>query len=48
MVTARLIDTFLISFLPGEDGGAVERDMKDQLTANPGDLILVFEPRSIR
>ena len=46
MVTARLLATFRIRFEPGENGEAVERDMRDQLTGNPGDLMLVFEPRS--
>ena len=45
MVTARLLSAFDISFQDGDNGESVERDMRDQLTANPGDLRLVFEPR---
>ena len=45
MVTACLLNDFDIRFRPGDNGEAVERDMRDQLTSNPGDLYLVFEPR---
>ena len=44
MVIASLISTFQIRFPSGDNGEAVERDMRDQLTGNPGDLNLVFEP----
>ncbi|KAL6720637.1 hypothetical protein ACLMJK_002562 [Lecanora helva] len=46
MVIASLLSAFDIKFPPGESGQAVERDMKDQLTANPGDLNLIFTPRT--
>ncbi|KAL8895404.1 MAG: hypothetical protein Q9192_003654 [Flavoplaca navasiana] len=45
MVIASLLATYHISFAPGDNGKAVERDMKDQLVAVPGDLYLVFERR---
>jgi len=45
MVTASLLSTFRISFGPGDKGEAVERDLRDQLTANPGDLNLLFDRR---
>ncbi|KAL8728064.1 MAG: hypothetical protein Q9166_005664 [cf. Caloplaca sp. 2 TL-2023] len=45
MVIASLLATFRIKFVPGDHGEAVERDMRDQLTGNPGNLVLVFEPR---
>ncbi|KAL9035951.1 MAG: hypothetical protein Q9180_004579 [Flavoplaca navasiana] len=45
MVVANLLANFDISFPPGDNGEAVERDMKDQLTANPGELFLKFETR---
>ncbi|KAL8925887.1 MAG: hypothetical protein Q9172_002040 [Xanthocarpia lactea] len=40
-----LLATYHISFAPGDNGKAVERDMKDQLVTVPGDLYLVFERR---
>lgn len=45
MVTASLLAAFHVSFVPGDKGEAVERDMRDQLTGNPGELRLIFEPR---
>ncbi|OTA56081.1 putative cytochrome P450 [Hypoxylon sp. EC38] len=45
-VIATLLSKYHIRFAPGEKNGeAVERDMKDQLTATPGNLVLVFERR---
>jgi hypothetical protein len=35
-----------VSFEAGDRGEAVEHDMRDQLTANPGDLRLRFEARN--
>lgn len=46
MVTADLLSAFDVRFAPGDNGEAVELNMRDQLTANPGDLSLVFTPRS--
>lgn len=45
LVLANLVKKFRIRFLPGEDGKEVVRDMRDQLTAQPGKLTLMFEPR---
>ncbi|KAJ5473790.1 hypothetical protein N7475_003356 [Penicillium sp. IBT 31633x] len=46
LVTAALVFQYRIKFAPGENNGeAVERDMKDQLTAQPGVCRLVFESR---
>lgn len=45
MVTASLLSVFRVKFAEGDNGEAVERDMRDQLTGNPGDLILAFTPR---
>ena len=44
-VTALLVSKYDISFAPGEDGTSCWRDMKDQFTAAPGKLELVFTPR---
>lgn len=46
MAVAGILSVFNMSFLPGDDGAAVERDMRDQLTAYPGDLKLIFTQRS--
>jgi hypothetical protein len=44
LTIAILLSKYSISFAPGtSDGLLVERDMKDQLTALPGELKLVFE-----
>lgn len=45
MVIASLLSAFRIHFAPGDNGEPVERDMRDQLTANPGNLNLIFERR---
>ncbi|KAJ5171192.1 uncharacterized protein N7500_003975 [Penicillium coprophilum] len=46
LVTAALVFHYRIKFAPGQNNGeAVERDMKDQLTARPGACLLVFESR---
>ena len=44
--TAVLLSAFDFHFVPGDNGEAVELDMRDQLAANPGDLNLIFTPRS--
>ena len=44
-VTALLVSKYDITFAPGEDGTRCWRDMKDQFTAAPGKLELVFTPR---
>ena len=44
-VTALLVSKYDITFAPGEDGIRCWRDMKDQFTAAPGKLELVFIPR---
>ncbi|KAI7781233.1 cytochrome P450 [Diaporthe eres] len=43
---ALLVKNFSISFPQGEDGDAVERDYKDQVTAFPGKLRLRFKEMS--
>ena len=43
--TARLFSDFRVRFAPGDGGEAVERDMRDQQTANPGNLTLTFQRR---
>ncbi|KAJ9260547.1 hypothetical protein DTO212C5_8476 [Paecilomyces variotii] len=48
LVAANLISRYRIEFAPGEGSGeAVERDMKDQLTARPGRFHLIFVPRGM-
>lgn len=45
-VAAGLLKRYDIQFAPGMgDGEAVVRDLRDQLTARPGELKLVFKPR---
>ncbi len=44
-MTALLVSKYDITFAPGEDGTRCWRDMKDQDTAAPGKLELVFTPR---
>ncbi|EED14653.1 cytochrome P450, putative [Talaromyces stipitatus ATCC 10500] len=45
-VVTSLVSQYRIEFAPGENNGeAVERDMKDQLTARPGKFHLLFMPR---
>lgn len=44
LTVAILLSKYSISFAPGTSNGLlVEKDMKDQLTALPGELKLVFE-----
>lgn len=46
LVAAGLLFQYRIRFADGENNGeAVERDMKDQLTAQPGACRLIFERR---
>ena len=47
MVIASLLSTFHLSFPPGDDGKAVEGELRDQLTAKPGQLNLIFRLRDI-
>jgi len=44
-VTALLVAKYHVRFVKGEDRSIVERDMRDQFTAAPGQLRLVFERR---
>jgi hypothetical protein len=45
-VVASLVSQYRIEFAPGENNGeAVERHMKDQLTARLGKFHLLFMPR---
>ncbi|KAF3389060.1 hypothetical protein F1880_003177 [Penicillium rolfsii] len=46
LVATILLTRYRVRFAPGETGEAVERDMRDQLTAQPGRYAVVFEPRS--
>ena len=39
------VTRFEICFCPGDDGQQVEKDMKDQFTAGPGKLELMFRKR---
>ncbi|KAI0443563.1 benzoate 4-monooxygenase cytochrome P450 [Xylaria telfairii] len=46
LVAASLLKKYDLAFLPGSDSKeAFERDFRDQLTANPGKLMLVFQKR---
>ena len=45
LVLASIVKKFHVRFLPGDDGQSVLRDMRDQLTAKPGPLQLLFELR---
>jgi cytochrome P450 len=45
LVAASLVKKFEIKFLPGEDGHEVLRDMRDQITSQPGQLRLRFKAR---
>ncbi len=44
-VTARLVSKYDVCFPPGEDGRSVEEDTRDQFTANPGALRVIFRAR---
>jgi len=46
VVTSLLVSKYHIRFASNDDGSRVERDMKDQFTAAPGQLDLMFELRS--
>lgn len=46
-VAALLLSKYDLAFAPGEDGSRCWRDMKDQFTAAPGKLVLVFKPRDV-
>ena len=41
---ALIVSKYEVGLAPGEDGTRVWRDMRDELTAVPGRLELVFEP----
>ncbi|RAH58924.1 cytochrome P450 [Aspergillus piperis CBS 112811] len=45
LVLAILLSRYRVRFADGETGQAVERDMRDQLTAQPGRYSIVFEAR---
>lgn len=40
-----LLKKFRVRFAPGETGERLERDMRDQVTAQPGTCRVIFEPR---
>ncbi|KAI9708526.1 MAG: hypothetical protein M1820_003988 [Bogoriella megaspora] len=46
LVTAALLLKYRMRFAPGEDGEAVLRDMRDQVTAQAGIVKVVFESRT--
>jgi hypothetical protein len=46
LVAAALLSKYHIRLAPGErNGKAIEQDLRDQLTTNPDNLVLVFEDR---
>lgn len=45
LVAAKLLVKYRVRFAPGTDPDAVERDMRDQMTAQAGRVELLFEPR---
>ncbi|PLB38295.1 cytochrome P450 [Aspergillus candidus] len=46
LVTAALVSRYKMQFAPGtEEGVSVEKNMRDQLTAQPGECWIVFERR---
>ena len=47
LVTATLLLKYCVRFAPGENGEAVERDIRDQLTAQASKYRLVFKMREI-
>lgn len=46
LFTARLVKKYHIRFPPNETGESVTSDLRDQFTANPGQLHLMFELRN--
>ena len=44
-VIALLVTKFDVTLAPGEDADRVWKDMKDEFTAAPGRLMLVFDKR---
>lgn len=45
LFTARIVKKYHIRFPPNETGHSVTSDLRDQFTANPGRLHLMFELR---
>ncbi|RYP82600.1 hypothetical protein DL769_001594 [Monosporascus sp. CRB-8-3] len=45
LVTATLLHHYNVRFAPGYDPETMWRDMKDQVTAQPGQVLCIFEPR---
>ncbi|KAI0191570.1 cytochrome P450 [Astrocystis sublimbata] len=45
LVIATLLQDFNVSFAPGYDEDTMWRDMRDQVTCQPGEVHCVFEPR---
>ena len=45
LVVATLLRRFKVSFPVGQDLNSVVDDMKDQVTAQPGERWLIFTPR---
>lgn len=44
-VTAILVKNYTVHFAPGQSVEKVEAEMRDQFTASPGELTLLFKPR---
>ncbi|KAI1490701.1 cytochrome P450 [Biscogniauxia mediterranea] len=47
LVIATLLQHYDVRFAPGYDPGVMWRDMKDQVTAQPGKVLCIFEPRHL-
>jgi cytochrome P450 len=45
LVTAVLLKNYNVKFAPGYDSDIMWRDMKDQVTAQPGEVLCLFQPR---
>lgn len=44
-ITALLVKKYVVGFAPGEDGKRITSDLRDQFTAAPGQLNLLFKLR---
>lgn len=45
LVAAKLLERYYIRFAPGTDPDVLEREMRDQMTAQVGHIQLLFIPR---
>lgn len=46
LTVAMLLKRYRIVFAPGQDVDVVEREMRDQVTAQPGPCRVIFEARN--